>query len=114
MITTDTVRQLALALPEVEEHDHWGKPSFRIRKKIFATPWEKERRTVLKLPLSEQTAVAAAQPEVFSYGPWQHQGWTFVELAKVDAEMFRRLLSTAWCNVAPKRLVKAYNAQNER
>jgi hypothetical protein len=28
---------LLLETPEVEEHDHFGKPSYRVKKKIFAT-----------------------------------------------------------------------------
>jgi hypothetical protein len=35
MVTTDEVRSLALSLPEAVEHDHWGKPSFRVQNKIF-------------------------------------------------------------------------------
>jgi hypothetical protein len=57
MITLEIVRELALALPEVEEHDHWGRPSFRIRGKIFATLWPAEQRAMLKLPLAEQAAL---------------------------------------------------------
>jgi len=30
MLDCETVRELALTLPEVEEHDHWGRPSFRV------------------------------------------------------------------------------------
>lgn len=36
MVTADEVRSLALSLPGAEEHEHWGKPSFRVRNKIFA------------------------------------------------------------------------------
>jgi hypothetical protein len=37
MLDSQTVRELALALPETEEQDHRGHPSFHIRGKIFAT-----------------------------------------------------------------------------
>ncbi len=35
----------------------WGRPSFRIRGKIFATLWPAEQRAMLKLPLAEQAAL---------------------------------------------------------
>ena len=36
MSPTD-VREIALALPDAIEQDHHGRPSFRVRGKIFAT-----------------------------------------------------------------------------
>ncbi len=51
MTDLQTVRELALALPEVEEYDHWGRPSFRVRGKIFVTFWPDEQLAMLKLPL---------------------------------------------------------------
>src|SRR5437764_13657454 len=40
MVSQERVRELALALPEVVERDHHGRPSFRIAGKIFATVWD--------------------------------------------------------------------------
>lgn len=104
MISQSDVRARALALPEAEEQDHFGKPSFRVRGKIFATLWVKEGRAVLKLSLEEQDSLSQAQPEVFAVTPWGHQGWTSVELARVDATLFAELLVGAWRRVAPKRV----------
>lgn len=36
MITLDTLRHLALSLPETTEEPHFEKTSFRVKKKIFA------------------------------------------------------------------------------
>ncbi|MCY7352114.1 MAG: MmcQ/YjbR family DNA-binding protein, partial [Cytophagaceae bacterium] len=81
MITHETVRQLALALPEAQEHDHWGRPSSRVRKKIFATTWPGEQRAVLKLTPAEQQHLVATDPVTFSPipGAWGQKGWTFVQ-----------------------------------
>ena len=111
MITCKSLRGLALSLPEVEERDHWGRPSFRVRNKIFATLWEDEKRAVLKLSLDEQETFVASYPDAFSTGPWSHQGWTHVQLSKVEAKVFRELLIGAWRRLAPKRVVAAYDAQ---
>jgi hypothetical protein len=111
MITSEAVVQMALALPEAEEKEHWGRPSFRVRNKIFATLRADENRAVLKLPLVDQEMVVRARPAAFALAPWEHQGWTFVQLTQVDEAEFGRLLVLAWQNVAPKRLVAAYEAQ---
>lgn len=106
----DDVRALSLSLPEAEEQDHFGKPSFRVRGKIFATLWVQEERAVLKLSLEEQDSLAQGQPEVFAVTPWGHQGWTSVELSRVDAALFGELLRGAWRRVAPKRVVALHEA----
>lgn len=110
LITFRSVRSLALSLPEAEEHEHWGRPSFRVRKKIFATLWEDEQRAVLKLSLDEQDAFVRSHPETFSAGSWSHQGWTNVDLRKVDAKLFRELLVASWRRLAGKRLAAQYDA----
>ena len=112
MITARAVRELALALPEAEERDHFGRPSFRVRNKIFATLWEDEGRTVLKLPLEQQTALATSAPETFSLTGWEHQGWTSVKLSNINAEKLQTLILVAWRNVAPKRLIAAYDGSS--
>ena len=35
---------------------------------------------------------------------WGKQGWTFVEMQKVKKELFIDALTTAYCEVAPKKL----------
>ena len=108
MITPAQLRQFALSLPETEEKLHFERTSFRIRKKIFATLSEDEREAVLKLTVEEQTALVAADPETFFLVGWSQQGWIGVKLAGVDADEMRQLLVTAWRNVAPTRMVAAF------
>jgi hypothetical protein len=107
MIALETVRELALALPEVEEHDHWGHPSFRVRGKIFATLWPDEQRAMLRLPPAEQAALIMLDPETFSAvpGTWGQRGSTYVQLQTVEHTAFQTALKTAWRGVAPKRLM---------
>jgi len=110
MIDDEAVRALALALPEVAEQDHQGQPSFRVRGKIFATLQTNERRAVLKLAIADQAALAALAPGIFSLvpGAWGQQGWTNVDLEMVGPSEFESALRAAWRQVAPKRLISAY------
>ncbi|KYF60765.1 MmcQ/YjbR family DNA-binding protein [Sorangium cellulosum] len=110
MISSDDFQRLALSLPEAEEQDHFGKPSFRVRGKIFATHWVDQESAVLKLSLDEQDSLVQAQPDVFSVTPWGHQGWTRVELRRVDRTLLEELLAGAWRRVAPKRVVAQWEA----
>ena len=101
------LRQLALAFPETEEHAHFGRPSFRTRKRIFATVPEDDV-VVLKLPLAEQGAVIEMHPELFELGGWSHQGWTRAHLGLIEHEVLGDLLELAWSTIATKRAQKAW------
>jgi hypothetical protein len=108
MVDIDSVRKLALSFPETVEQDHWGRPSFRVKKKIFATLWPVEKRAVLKLSPIDQSIFTDYNPKIFYPIPnaWGKQGWTFVELKKVRKDMFVDALNLAWREVAPKSLLK--------
>ncbi len=102
-MTTGTIfRKIALSLPEAEEQDFRGRPSFRVRGKIFATLHADEGRAVVKLPLSEQKALVESNPRAFSLMPFSKSGFTNVDLRYVDAAKIRKLVDEAWRGVAPK------------
>jgi len=43
MVDLETARNYCLKLPEAEEYDHFGKPAYSVKKKIFATLcWRKK------------------------------------------------------------------------
>lgn len=105
MVSVAAARKIALACPEAVEGAHQGHPDFRVGGKIFMTLWPSDRRAVVKLPLADQQALVQMDPEAFSLGGWAHQGWTGVQLARVNAAQLRLLASAAWRNVAPRRLL---------
>jgi hypothetical protein len=103
--TEDDVRRIALALPEAEELDHHGFPSFRVRSKIFVTLRDPGRAN-LKLPLEELTALVAERPQVFRDIAWGRDHRAGVDLAAIDEDELAELIETAWAEVAPKKLVR--------
>lgn len=110
MVSIETARKLALAFDEAEEQPHFEKPSFRVRKKIFATIDAKNMRACLKLSEINQSVFSAFDTAVIYPVPdkWGKQGWTFVELKAVRKDMFADALRTAYCEVAPKDLAKKF------
>lgn len=108
MVRWESAHQMALSLPEAEERDHFGSPSFRVRGKIFAQLSKKEsneRRALVKLSAADQSALLMSDPEIFSSVPgWGHHGWTYIQLASIDRTLLRALLFRSWRQVAPKRL----------
>lgn len=98
MVSLSSFRQLALSLPNAEEQPHFNLASFRVKKKIFATLWEKEHRAMLKLPLVEQSVFCAYDKEIFFPvpGAWGKKGATFVDLKRVNKGMLKDALSVAY------------------
>jgi hypothetical protein len=111
MITADEFRRVVLSLPETEERETWGHPTFRIRDKMFATLSDDGRQATVKATRQEQAALVAAAPETFDIPAYVgRHGWVGVRLATADPVELAELLIEAWRQTAPQRLVKAYDS----
>jgi hypothetical protein len=98
-------RKIALALPEAEERETWGHPTFRVRDKMFAVMATDGSSASIKATKEAQAALVGSEPTTFSIPAYVGQhGWVGVALAKVDPEELRELITEAWLMAAPKRL----------
>jgi hypothetical protein len=105
-----TVRKLALALPDAEERETWGTPTFRVRNKIFAMFAEEGREVWVKSTHDEQRALVAMDGDTFFHPPYVGpSGWVGVRFRTVDPGELEELLTEAWRLTAPKRLVQAFD-----
>ena len=106
----DTVRELALALPEVTEGVCFGTPAFYVRKKFFARLREDGDTLAIKVDYGEREFWMLAKPETFFLTD-HYVGYPMmlVRLSTVQRDDLQTLLSQAWRMVAPKRLLKGTN-----
>jgi hypothetical protein len=102
-----SLRRIALSLPEAYEQDHFGGPSFRVAKKIFATCSLEKNRATLKLGHDQQMILFEVRPDTFSPAVWGALTWTYVELGRISDDELGDLVRSAWRQVAPKALPKA-------
>ena len=111
MLDEQTVRNLALALPQVEEHTHWQRPAFRVNNKLFATIWPLQQQVVIRLSPADQTQLIGQDSITFSAvaGKWGQQGYTIAQYDKLSEEECHCLLRQSWLLVAPKRLAAQLN-----
>jgi len=115
MVSIDTFRKLALSFPEATEEPHFQKTSFRVKKKIFATYDDINKRACIKLSEINQD-VFSSNDKTIIYpvnNKWGKQGWTFIELNKVNNALFIDALTTAYCEVAPKKLAEHIRPNDE-
>ena len=106
MVTINILRELALSFPETTEEPHFEKTSFRVKKKIFATYDGKNNTACLKLSETDQDVFATlGRGNIYPVrNKWGKQGWTIIELEKVNTGLFTDALTTAYCTAAPKKL----------
>jgi hypothetical protein len=108
MITTATVRKLALGLPQAVESSHFDVVDFRVRKKIFATIHPSGKTGVLlRLDPDQRAALAANDPETFQLRGTALQ----ITFARITRAQYKELVTSAWAGTAPKRLVAQHAAQ---
>ena len=110
MITNDNLLDIVFSLPLVEEMPHFDKSSYRIKKKIFLTHNKKENRICVKLNEADQYAFCAFDKSIIYPVPnkWGKQGWTLINLAKVELETLKDAIVTSYCHVAPNKIAKEY------
>ena len=114
MADWDTVRELALSLPEVEAGTS-GRIAFSVRGKGFA--WEARERDggglAVRVDRDEKQLILDANPDVYFTSP-HYNGFPAVQI-RVEAigrDELRDRLEDAWLIQAPKTLAATYVAEN--
>ncbi len=111
MTTTKQLCALALALPGVEEKDHFGSPSFRRNGRIFAQTSTDANQAILKLSPVHQEFLFESRGDAFKPEVWGSIRWTRVYLNGVEMLELRQLVQEAYEQVAkpakPSRRRKA-------
>lgn len=111
-VDAEQVREWLSALPEFEERETWGHPTFRVRGRMFGTMDAEGTRVTFKAAPEEQSALVEQDPRTYSVPAYVgRHGWVAVELARADAEELHELVVEAWRRTAPKRVLHAWEQQ---
>jgi hypothetical protein len=110
MVSFDEVREMALALPEVEEATWFGTPSFKVRGRSFCRLREDGDSLVLMINLFERDLLLEAEPDAF-YITDHYRDYPAVlaRLSTVAPETLRERLTDAWRIKAPKKVAAAFD-----
>ena len=112
-ITFDTVRQIGLALPGVEESTTYGSPSLKVGGKMFACiaiHSSAEPDTLgLRIDIPQRDELIAADPDTYYLTPhYVDYPIVLVRMARVHPDALRDLVKGAW------RVVSASGARKRR
>jgi hypothetical protein len=111
-VTFDDVCAIALAWPGVERGTSYGTPALKVKGKMLARLREDGETLVMPgVDPDEREMLIGAEPEVFHVTP-HYRDWPMVlmHLSKADRRTVEALLLRRWREVAPKRLVQAFDA----
>ena len=106
MPTFQDVREISLALPEVEEFVTWGTDvNFRVRNKMFVIGGEDATAVSIKASITTQAELLDLDPETFGKAAYVGRfGWVTVQLGRVERGILEQLLRDAWRATAPAKL----------
>jgi hypothetical protein len=93
------VRKIALSLDGVTEVDHWGRPSYRTTKRIFAVM--RPDGLYLNLPEERKEFLFKAAPDVFVKYMWGKTANVIVQIGKVSAKELKALIAEAHTHNLP-------------
>ena len=108
------VRSLCVAYPEVTEVQSWGRPTFRVAKKIFVVVGSGMDRphSIIFKPDAEER-LAYVQDDRFWIPPyWGPSGWLAIGLddPSTDWQEVAELIDTSYRQVALKRHLKVLDS----
>jgi hypothetical protein len=96
------IRKIALALDGVSEIDHWGRPAFRTKKRIFAVI--RPDGLYLHLPDERKEFLFEADPKTFVKFMWGKRANVIVQAERISRRELETLLREAHscCSPSPK------------
>jgi hypothetical protein len=111
----DTVREIALGLPEAEDASD-SRPAFRVRGKLFA--WRSRPRDgdalAVRVDAAEKQLILQSNPDVYFETP-HYRGYpaVLIRLENIERDELAERIEDAWATRVPKRLAEQYLATPE-
>ena len=111
-MTLDEMRAIALSFPGATEGSSYGKPAFTVNKKFFTRLRRDDASLVIMdVSFDEREMLIEAEPETFHYtAHYKDYPAVLARMEKLHAGSFRAFLERRWRRIAPKKVVKDYDA----
>ena len=94
MPTPADVRKIATALEGVTEIDHFARPAWRTKKRIFAVM--RPDGLYVDLPDERKEFLCEADPQVFVKYMWGKRSNVIVQIGKIGKRELEALITEAW------------------
>ena len=102
MPTSIDIRKIALSLDGVTEIDHFGRPSWRTKKRIFAVM--RPDGLFVHLPEERKEFLFEADPKTFVKFMWGKRSNVIVQIDRIGKQELEALIREAWAfSAAPAK-----------
>ena len=97
MPNAETVREIALALPDAQTKLSYGTEAYYVRRRLFARMLEDDDLVVIKIEPEYRETLTKTEPETFFVTDhYREHPMMIVRLSKVEPAELRELLREAW------------------
>lgn len=101
------VREMGLALPDVQESTMYGAPAIKVRKKLMACPAihrsAESNTLVVRIDFDQRAELIAADPDVYYLTDhYVNYPTVLVRLTRINRDALRDLLHMSWQFAASK------------
>ena len=111
-MTLQEMRKIALSFPGATEGMSYGRPSFLVNKKFFTRLRHEDNSLVLlEVSFDEREMLMEAEPQTFHFtAHYKDYPSVLARLETLHPGSFRGFLERRWRKIAPKKLVKEWDA----
>ena len=115
-MTREEVRDLVLSMPETEEGSSYGLPAFKTGGKFLTRIRSEDDSLVVYVPsIDERDMLIESEPQTFHLTDhYRDYPIVLARIATVDRAWLEAALHRRWRRCAPKRVVKAWDAEHPR
>ena len=96
-VTYETVRQIGLTFPHVEEGTSYGTPALKVKGKLFARLKEDGNSLVVRTPFEQRAEMMEVDPETYYITDhYRNYEYMLVRLSRVHPDALRDLLQGSY------------------
>ena len=112
-VALDTLREIAVSFPGVEEGTSYGTLAYRVRKKLLARLREDDVTLVVKSDWDERDNLMEADSKTFFITDhYANSEFVLVDLRRVGRDTLEDVLEGAWRRLASKRMITAWDERS--
>ena len=111
-MTPDEMREIIMSFPGAEEGVSYGAPAYKVNGKFF-TRLRREDQSVVLMGVSfdERDMLMEAEPKTFHITPhYKDYPSVLARIETLHPGSFRSFLERKWRQIAPKKLIKEFDA----
>jgi hypothetical protein len=113
-MTHDEMEAIVMAFPGAERGVSYGSPSYKVNGKFFTRLRRDDQSLVIMdISFDEREMLMEAEPATFHLTPhYKDYPCVLARMASLHPGSFKNFLDRRWRKIAPKKLVKDYDAAN--